>query len=50
MCQERNDSSGKSEGLGLRVTAPKPLVILHCKICGVLCPPNEQHTIGVISH
>ena len=23
---------------------------LHCKNCGVLCPPNEQHTIGVISH
>ena len=22
----------------------------HCKNCGVLCPPNEQHTIGVISH
>ena len=26
----------------------KPVV--HCKNCGVLCPPNEQHTIGVISH
>ena len=26
------------------------LPILHCKNCGVLCPPNEQHTIGVISH
>ena len=24
--------------------------IVHCKNCGVLCPPNEQHTIGVISH
>ena len=23
---------------------------LHCKNCGVLCPPNEQHTIGGISH
>ena len=23
---------------------------VHCKNCGVLCPPNEQHTIGVISH
>ena len=23
---------------------------LHCKNCGVLCPPNEQHTIGVKSH
>ena len=22
----------------------------HCKNCGVLCPPNEQHTIGGISH
>ena len=25
-------------------------VTLHCKNCGVLCPPNEQHTTGVISH
>ena len=24
--------------------------ISHCKNGGVLCPPNEQHTIGVISH
>ena len=24
--------------------------LLHCKNCGVICPPNEQHTIGVISH
>ena len=23
---------------------------VHCKNCGVLCTPNEQHTIGVISH
>ena len=22
----------------------------HCKNCGMLCTPNEQHTIGVISH
>ena len=28
----------------------KHLTNLHCKNCGVLCPPNEQHTIGVISH
>ena len=26
------------------------LKTLHCKNCGVLCPPNEQHTIGGISH
>ena len=24
--------------------------VLHCKNCGVLCPPNEQHTIGVIPY
>ena len=24
--------------------------VLHCKNCGVLCPPNEKHTIGGISH
>ena len=24
--------------------------MVHCKNCGVLCPPNEQHTIGGISH
>ena len=23
---------------------------VHCKNCGVLCPPKEQHNIGVISH
>ena len=23
---------------------------IHCKNSGVLFPPNEQHTIGVISH
>ena len=26
------------------------LALVHCKNCGVLCPPNEQHTIGGISH
>ena len=23
---------------------------MHCKNCSMLCTPNEQHTIGVISH
>ena len=32
------------------VNASEAFDALHCKNCGVLCPPNEQHTIGVISH
>ena len=32
------------------MTALYILKYTHCKNCGVLCPPNEQHTIGGISH
>ena len=34
-------------GGGISQGSPPPV---HYKNCGVLCPPNEQHTIGVISH
>ena len=34
----------------LTLTALRVYPDVHCKNCGVLCPPNEQHTIGGISH
>ena len=47
---KRTKETSGAVGMSPDTAKQRPSSKVHCKNRGVLYPPNEQHTIGVISH